>query len=58
MKVLADDAVPLPGVTRVASAGAPVPPDVVAKMRRLLPANAQLPSSGPHMVPPNACRCR
>jgi len=41
MKVLADHAAPLPGLTRVASAGAPVPPDVVAQMRRLLPADAQ-----------------
>jgi len=41
MKVLADHGAPLPGVTRVASAGAPVPPDVVAKMRCLLSENAQ-----------------
>jgi len=41
MKVLADDGTPLPGVTRVTSAGAPVPPDVVAQMRRLLPEHAQ-----------------
>jgi len=41
MKVLADDAKPLPTLTCVTSAGAPVPPDVVARIRRLLPANAQ-----------------
>ncbi len=41
MKVLADHGETLPGVQRVTSAGAPVPPDVVAKMRTLLPANAQ-----------------
>jgi len=41
MKVLADYAQPLPGLTRVTSAGAPVPPDVVAKIRRLLPENAR-----------------
>ncbi|MFT3808031.1 olefin beta-lactone synthetase [Arenimonas sp.] len=32
----------LPTVTRVTSAGAPVPPDVVARMRALLPEGAQL----------------
>jgi len=41
MKVLTDYAAPLPGVTRVTSAGAPVSPEVVAHMRRLLPADAQ-----------------
>ncbi len=41
MKVLADHGEALPGVRRVTSAGAPVPPDVVAKMRALLPADAQ-----------------
>jgi len=32
----------LPTVKRVLSAGAPVPPDVVARMRELLPEDAQL----------------
>ncbi|WP_368563365.1 olefin beta-lactone synthetase [Pseudoxanthomonas sp. UTMC 1351] len=41
MRVLADHGEPLPGVQRVTSAGAPVPPEVVAKMRRLLPETAQ-----------------
>ncbi len=41
MRVLADHGKPLDGVMRVTSAGAPVPPDVVAKIRRLLPADAQ-----------------
>jgi acyl-CoA synthetase (AMP-forming)/AMP-acid ligase II len=41
MRVLADHGQPLPTVTRVTSAGAPVPADVVAKMRTLLPADAQ-----------------
>ena len=41
MKVLADHGAPLPGVQRVTSAGAPVPPDVVAKIRTLLPDTAQ-----------------
>ena len=41
MRVLADHGEPLPGVQRVTSAGAPVPPDVVAKMRTLLPETAQ-----------------
>ena len=41
MRVLADHGQPLPGVKRVTSAGAPVPPDVVARIRRLLPADAQ-----------------
>ncbi len=41
MKVLADHGEALPGVQRVTSAGAPVPPEVVAKMRALLPADAQ-----------------
>jgi len=41
MRVLAEHGQPLPGVMRVTSAGAPVPPDVVAKIRRLLPADAQ-----------------
>lgn len=41
MRVLARHGRPLPTVTRVTSAGAPVPPDVVATIRSLLPANAQ-----------------
>jgi acyl-CoA synthetase (AMP-forming)/AMP-acid ligase II len=41
MRVLADYGQPLPTVTRVTSAGAPVPPEVVAKMRTLLPEDAQ-----------------
>jgi acyl-CoA synthetase (AMP-forming)/AMP-acid ligase II len=40
--VLARHGVALPGVRRVTSAGAPVPADVVAKMRALLPEDAQL----------------
>jgi acyl-coenzyme A synthetase/AMP-(fatty) acid ligase len=41
MRVLADHGVPLDGVQRVTSAGAPVPPEVVEKIRALLPENAQ-----------------
>ena len=41
MKVLADHGAPLPTVQRVTSAGAPVPPDTVAKIRTLLPEGAQ-----------------
>lgn len=41
MRVLADHGQPLPNVRRVTSAGAPVPPDVVARIRRLLPDDAQ-----------------
>ena len=41
MKVLADHGAPLPTVQRVTSAGAPVPPDTVAKIRSLLPDGAQ-----------------
>lgn len=41
MRVLARHGRPLPSVTRVTSAGAPVPPDVVATIRSLLPADAQ-----------------
>ncbi len=41
MRVLADHGQPLPTVTRVTSAGAPVPPDTVAKIRALLPDDAQ-----------------
>ena len=40
MRVLADHGQPLPTLRRVTSAGAPVPADVVAKMRELLPAEA------------------
>jgi olefin beta-lactone synthetase len=42
IRVLADHGEPLPTVRRVTSAGAPVPPDVVAKMLALLPPDAQL----------------
>ena len=42
MRVLAEHGEPLPGVMRATSAGAPVPPDVVAKMLSLLPDGAQL----------------
>ena len=41
MKVLADHGQPLPTVRRVTSAGAPVPPDTVARIRALLPDDAQ-----------------
>jgi acyl-CoA synthetase (AMP-forming)/AMP-acid ligase II len=41
MAVLAKHGAPLPGVQRVTSAGAPVPADVVARMRELLPGDAQ-----------------
>ncbi|WP_312316074.1 olefin beta-lactone synthetase [Stenotrophomonas sp.] len=41
IRVLADHGQPLPTVRRVTSAGAPVPPDVVARFRRLLPDEAQ-----------------
>ena len=40
MRVLADFGQPLPGLKTVMSAGAPVPADVVAKLRELLPADA------------------
>src|SRR5690606_39148506 len=40
MRVLAEHGQPLPTLRRVTSAGAPVPADVVAKMRDLLPAEA------------------
>jgi len=40
--VLARHGVHLPTVQRVLSAGAPVPPEVVARMRELLPPDAQL----------------
>lgn len=41
MRVLAEHGQPLPTVRRVTSAGAPVPPDTVAKIRALLPDDAQ-----------------
>lgn len=41
MRVLAEHGQPLPTVGRVTSAGAPVPPDTVAKIRALLPDDAQ-----------------
>ncbi|HEX5756591.1 MAG TPA: fatty acid CoA ligase family protein [Arenimonas sp.] len=41
MRVLADYGKPLPGLRRVTSAGAPVPAAVVARLRQLLPADAQ-----------------
>ena len=42
MRVLADHGVPLPTLRRVTSAGAPVPPEVVARMLELLPGDARL----------------
>ena len=42
MRVLAGHGAPLPTVRRATSAGAPVPADVVSRMRELLPADAQL----------------
>src|SRR5690606_6797982 len=41
MQVLAEHGEPLPTLRRVTSAGAPVPPAVVARMRELLPADAR-----------------
>jgi acyl-CoA synthetase (AMP-forming)/AMP-acid ligase II len=41
MRVLAEHGAPLPGLARVTSAGAPVPPDTVARLQALLPADAQ-----------------
>lgn len=41
MRVLADYGRPLPTLRRVTSAGAPVPPEVVERMRALLPETAQ-----------------
>lgn len=41
MRVLAEHGAPLSGLRRVTSAGAPVPPEVVARMRELLPLEAQ-----------------
>ena len=40
MRVLADYRQPLPSLRRITSAGAPVPADVVARMRELLPDDA------------------
>ncbi len=40
MEVLANHGAAMPGIKRVTSAGAPVPADVVAKMRTLLPEDA------------------
>jgi acyl-CoA synthetase (AMP-forming)/AMP-acid ligase II len=42
VEVLARHGATLPTIERVTSAGAPVPPDVVTKMRALLPPDAQL----------------
>ncbi len=42
MRVLAAHGAPLPGLRRVTSAGAPVPPQTVAALHALLPAEAQL----------------
>ncbi|MGN6113653.1 MAG: olefin beta-lactone synthetase [Luteimonas sp.] len=41
MRVLAEHGAPLPGVRLATSAGAPVPPDVVARMLELLPDGAR-----------------
>jgi acyl-CoA synthetase (AMP-forming)/AMP-acid ligase II len=41
MRVLAEHGAPLPGVRLATSAGAPVPPDVVARMLQLLPEGAR-----------------
>lgn len=41
MAVLAKHGQPIPSVKRVTSAGAPVPPDTVARLRELLPEDAQ-----------------
>jgi acyl-CoA synthetase (AMP-forming)/AMP-acid ligase II len=41
MRVLADHGAPLPGVRLATSAGAPVPPEVVARMLSLLPEEAR-----------------
>ena len=40
MKVLVEHGQPLPGILRAMSAGAPVPPDTVARVRALLPEQA------------------
>lgn len=42
VEVLARHGVPLPGLRRITSAGAPVPPDVIARMRALLGEHARL----------------
>ncbi|PJK14168.1 peptide synthase [Lysobacteraceae bacterium NML07-0707] len=42
MRVLAEHGAPLPGVMRATSAGAPVPPEVVAKLLQLMPEGGQL----------------
>jgi len=42
IRVLAEYGAPLPGVRCVTSAGAPVPPEVVARMRQLLDDDAQV----------------
>ncbi|MDH5835015.1 olefin beta-lactone synthetase [Luteimonas kalidii] len=41
MRVLAEHGAPLPTLRRVTSAGAPVPPEVVARMLELLPGDAR-----------------
>ncbi|WP_449468100.1 olefin beta-lactone synthetase [Stenotrophomonas humi] len=41
MRVLAEHGQPLPTISRATSAGAPVPPDTVARIRALLPEHAQ-----------------
>jgi len=41
MRVLAEHGQPLPTVTRATSAGAPVPPQIVSKIRSLMPAEGQ-----------------
>ena len=41
MRVLAEHGQPLPTITRATSAGAPVPPETVARIRALLPEHAQ-----------------
>ena len=42
LRVLAEHGEPLPTIRRATSAGAPLPPDVVARMLQLLPPDAQL----------------
>ncbi len=41
MRVLAEHGQPLPTVTRATSAGAPVPPEIVSKIRSLMPKDGQ-----------------
>ena len=41
MRVLAEHGQPLPTVTRATSAGAPVPPEIVSKIRSLMPEDGQ-----------------